>query len=882
MVSPPRLFLRFFRWFCHPRLRNSIEGDLIELHGERVQQSGKRKADLRFIIDVILLFRPGIIGPESNPSSINHLTMFESYFKTGWRNLIRQKMYSIIKIGGFAMGIAACFLISLLIMDELSYDRFYPNGDRIYRIIGVYNDDGGIEKGVHVQPPFASALEEDFPEVEKAGRYNNVDLFGAANAAIRRADRVENTYEENISYVDQNLLDILQFPMIMGNPKTALATPYSIVITKRKAEKYFPGEDPIGKSLIINDDIEHPYTIGGVLDDINSKSHLNFDFMLTLTEKEFWKGEQTDWCCSNYPTYVLLKTGTDVAAFEKKMSAKVIEKYLLPRWVANGRADAQELAKKVHVELQPVPDIHLHSQGIEDNLSHGDIRFVWMFGAVGLFVLVIACINFINLSTAKSANRAREVGLRKAVGSRRADLVSQFMIESLLYSLFSFVLGIMLASLLLPFFNALSGKTLLFPWQAWWLVPTIIVAAVLVGLVAGIYPSIYLSSFKPVAVLKGGVSRGSRNSSMRAALVVFQFTISIVLIVGTFVIYRQMQFILNKELGFNKDNVMVIQGTHMLGDKVQLFKDRLQELPQISKVSVGDYLPVQGTKRNGNPFFLEGRRKLDESVQGQFWRADADYLDVMEMQLIAGRNFNRDLESDKTAIIINERMAEELGLKDPIGARIDNGEIRTVIGVIKNFHFESLKMDIEPVAIALGNSPTIVSARLTTPANPDFIKKVTTLWKEMAPNQPIRYTFLNQSYARMYDDVRRMGQVFTSCAVFAIIVACLGLFGLSAFMAEQRSKEISIRLVLGASVNNILRLVMQNFVRLILIAFVIAAPIAWYVMQTWLEDYSYRIELTWDLFAIAGLLALVIALITIGYQSLRAALINPVENLKSE
>jgi putative ABC transport system permease protein len=882
MEQPPRIVHRFFRWFCHPKLMKYIEGDLMELYAERVDTIGKRKADIRFIIDVIFLFRPGIIGFQSNHSSINQLTMIQSYLKTGWRNLLRQKTYSIIKVGGFAMGIAACILIALLIRDELSYDSLYPNGDRIYRIVGVMDDNGHVEKGVHLQPPFASALLQDFPEIEKAGRYNNVELFGAANAAIRRADQLENTYEDNITYIDHELLTMLGFPFVSGEPKTALASPYSIVITRHKAEKYFPGEDPIGKQLIINDDKEHPYTVAGVLSDISGKSHLNFDFMLTLTGKEFWKDEQTDWCCSNYPTYIMLKEGTDAAALEKKLSAKVLEKYILPRLIKQGRPDAEELVSKLRLELQPISDVHLHSQGIHDGLSHGDIRFVWMFGAVGAFVLIIACINFINLSTAKSANRSREVGLRKVVGSRRMDLIGQFMVESILYSIISFLLGVMLASMLLPYFNEMAGKQLSFPWTAWWVTPLMIVASLLIGLVAGLYPSFYMSAFKPAQVLKGSISRGARSSSMRATLVVCQFTISIVLIVGTFVIYRQMEFILNKKLGFNKDNVLVIEGTHMLGDKVSLFKERLLELRQIKGVSVGDYLPVQGTKRNGNQFFVAGQEKTDKPVPGQFWRADEDYLSVMEMKLVAGRNFNREIESDKEAVIINEEMAKQLGIKNPVGARITNGEVRTVIGVVEDFHFESLKAKVEPVAIALGNSPTIVSARLNTDSASDVIKSVGAVWKEMAPNQPIRYTFLNQSYARMYDDVRRMGQVFTSCAAFAIIVACLGLFGLSAFITEQRSKEISIRLVLGASMKNILQLVMQNFVALVLLSFLIASPIAWYLMRAWLEDYSYRIEITWDMFAVAGIMCLLIAILTISYQSIRAALINPVRNLKSE
>lgn len=880
---PPRLFLRFFRWFCDPALVKYIEGDLVELYTERRNNYGKVRSDLQFIIDVLLLFRPGIIRPFTNYSRTNHIVMYRSYLTTGWRNLLKQRMYSVIKIGGFSLGIAACFLIALLIRDELTYDSFYPNADRAFRIVGSINDGGTIERGVHTQPPLASALLEDFPEIERTGRYNNVALFGAASAAIRRADQLENNYEDQITYFDQSLLEILQFPMIMGNPQKALSEPYTIVISKAKAQQYFSGEDPVGKSLIINDDKEHPYTITGVLDDISEKSHLRFDFLLTLTEKEFWPGEQTNWCCSNYPTYILVHEGTDVQALEKKIEKGVFEKYVRPRLEEQGRKDVAEFLSKLSLELQPVSQIHLYSADIDDGLSNGDIKFVWMFGAVATFVLIIACINFVNLSTAKSANRAKEVGLRKVVGSHRSDLIRQFMAESMLYSVFSFVVGVALASLLLPYFNSIAGKSLEFPWQEWWLVPVILTSALLVGLIAGIYPSVYLSSFRPAHVLKGTLSRGSKTSTMRAALVVFQFSTSIVLIVGTFMIYRQMQFILNTKVGFNKDNVLVVQGTHMLGDRIDIFKESLQQLPDVTNATIGDYLPVRGTKRNGNSFNVEGRQKLPVPVQGQFWHADENYLDVMGMKLIAGRNFNPDLESDKTAVIINQRMANALGLADPVGALISNGSQFTVIGVVEDFHFDSFKLNIEPLAINFGKSPGIVSARIASGTDPSkTLKSVMGLWKQLAPNQPIRYTFLDETYARMYEDVKRMGMVFTSCSVFAIIVACLGLFGLSAFMAEQRRKEISIRLVLGASLHNVLGLVMKNFFILILISIVIATPVAWYFMNQWLQDYVYKTEITWDVFIIAGIIALAIAGITIAYQSVRAALANPIDHLRSE
>jgi putative ABC transport system permease protein len=546
-------------------------------------------------------------------------------------------------------------------------------------------------------------------------------------------------------------------------------------------------------------------------------------------------------------------------------------------------SDANKIAQNMDYALQPVTDIYLKSDKIQDRLSHGDIRFVYIFGAIAAFVLVIACINFINLSTAKSANRAKEVGVRKVVGSLRSNLVNQFLAESMLFSFLSFVAGILLALLLLPYFNTLSAKSLTIPWMEWWLLPGIVVAALTIGLLAGLYPAIYLSAFKPIDVLKGKLSRGSKSSTLRSALVVFQFTTSIILIVGTFVIYRQMNYILDKKIGFDKDQVLLIQGANTLGDKVQTLKNELLRLPQVKYVSVSDYLPVKGTKRNGNGFWREGKTTEDSPVYGQMWRVDHDYLKTMGMKIVVGRDFSSQLASDSQAVIINQRMAHKLGLKNPIGERITNsGEVWPIIGVVEDFHFESLKDTIRPVCMALGKSPSVVSVKVNTSNIQQFMQLVDKVWKDISPNQPIRYSFLDESYARMYDDVQRTGRVFSSFAILAIIVACLGLYGLSSFMVEQRSKEIGIRLVLGASVKNILGLLTFNFVRLVLISFAIAVPIAWYMMHKWLEDFVYRTDIGPGIFVLAGLTALSIALITISYQSVRAALMKPVNNLRSE
>jgi putative ABC transport system permease protein len=884
MNKPPKLPLRFFRWYCHPQLLDHIEGDLMEVYQQRVNKLGKRKADVKFIIDVLLLFRPSIIKPTEGYKDLNNYGMIKSYLKIGWRSLVRQKMYSVIKIGGFALGVAACLLIALFIKDELSYDRHYS--PQIYRVLGVITDEGDVKKGLAFPAPMAAALKEDFAEVKEAGRYNGSELFGAGSSEVRPDGTVENAYDEGFVYFDQALLNMLELPFIYGSPTTALSQPGAIVITKRKADKYFPNLDPVGKLLIVNNRADKPYTIGGVIEDFKATSHIQFDFLIGTEGLEFWNGEQKNWGASNYATYIEVQKGVDVAALEAKISKGIIDKYLVPSMLKDGMPQAEIdkifKEKNAHLELQPLQKVHLYSNGIDDSLVHGDIRIVWLFGGIALFVLLIAVINFVNLSTAKSANRAKEIGLRKAVGSMRSNIVSQFLYESILFSLISFIIGIALAALLLPYFNFISSKSISMPWITFWFVPSIVALAVMVGLLAGIYPSLYLSAFKPIQVLKGNLTRGAKSSPLRSTLVVFQFTTSIVLIIGTVVIYRQMNFILNKKVGFDKEQVLLLQGTNTLGTQVVSFADELRALPQVVAVTTADYLPVRGSKRNGNSFWNEGREDIDPGLTSQFWRIDPYYLNTLGIKLAEGRNFNGELASDSSAIVINKKMAGKLG-GNVLGKRIYNyAGLWTVVGIVEDFHFESLREDIQPLGMVLGQETSVLAVKLKSGSMSESIALLTQVWKKFAPHQPIRYSFLDERYAAMYADVQRMGRIFTSFAILAIVVSCLGLFALSAFMIEQRAKEIGIRLVMGASLKNIFNLLTFDFIKLVVVSIVIAIPLAWYAMRQWLQDFAYRVDITWQVFAVAGLVAVLIAMLTISYQSVRAGLVNPVKSLRSE
>ena len=808
--------------------------------------------------------------------------MLNNNFTIALRQLRKQKMYAVIKIGGLALGITACFLISLYIRDELNYDRSYPDTGRIFRLTVEYNDNGKMGSGATWPFPAAQALMTDFPEVEKAGRYMPFAGFdGAGSNEIRRTDQLQNNYETGFTFADQGLLDILKIPMIAGDRSHALTEPNTMLISKRKADEYFPHQNPVGQSMVLGNDKNRTYTITGVMQDFPATSHIQYDFWLTLAGHPLFPGEQTTWGATNHFTYVLVKPGTNVAQLQGKLKL-LLTKYYVPLLKSQGDVTADSLVEKVRLLLQPISKVHLDAS-IDDGLQHGDIRFIWLFAAVAGFILLIACINFVNLSTAKSANRAKEIGLRKVIGSLRSGLVRQFLTESMLFSFLSFALAILLAVLLLPYFNRLADKSLTIPWTAWWLAPLLLGAAIVTGILAGLYPSLYLSAFKPIDVLKGQIARGAKNSLLRNGLVVFQFTTSVILIISTLVVYNQMHYILNQKMGFDKDQVVMIQGTNTLGAEVKDFKHELAGLPRVSSVSVSDYLPISGTKREGIEFWREGKMKEEAGIYAESWTVDEDYIRTMGMRLVAGRNFAPDMTSDSQAVIINQAMAKSLHLANPIGKRISAGSaVLNIIGVVQDFNFESMRNNIAPLCLHPGVSPSIISVKVNTADMKQTLADISNLWRRFAPAQPIRYTFLDESFRNMYADVQKMGDIFTSFAILAIMIACLGLFALSAFMAEQRNKEIGIRKVLGASVSGITLLMSGEFIFLVALAILIASPLAWWLMHTWLQDFAYRMTISWWIFAVAGAGAIVIALLTVASQAVKAALTNPVKSLRAE
>ena len=878
--APPHIALKFLRWFCREDYLDEVEGDLIEIFESQYEKSPSA-ARRKFVWTVIRHFRPEFIKVFNSIQRLNSLSMLLNYLKVSWRNLTNNRLYSSIKIGGFSTGIAACLLIALFVHKELAYDTHYQKHDRIFRVIRENTWNGDLARGAHHQHPFAAALAQDYPEVELAGRCNPSVGFGAGSNEVRRIDRTLSQHEESIAFADQSLLSILEADFVVGNPEKALVEPNTVVITESIAEKYFRDEDAINKVLILNNDESKQLRVTGVVRDFPITSHFRYQFLISLAEKEFYEGEASNWRNQNYLTYIRVHPEADAAALEQKLGG-MVEKYLLPASLENGVEDDIKWTRSTILTLQPVKDIYLNLNEIGDGLTHGDIRFIWLFAAVGLFILAIACMNFVNLSTAKSANRAKEVGLRKVIGSNRSHLIWQFLTESILLSAIAHVFGVILALISLPYFNELLGTELIIPESVGWPILILFGSILFTGVLAGIYPAFFLSSFTPIKVLKGKISTGAKNSVLRNALVVLQFTISTALIISSVVIYQQMDYILTKKLGFSKDQVLVLNGTHTMKDKVYTFKEELLQVPGVSSATISGYLPVDGTRRNNG-----GWRTRDmedhESISGQHWAVDADYLKTLDLEIVKGRDFSAQIASDSQAVIINESLAKALEISELNDDQIYNwlGEWN-VIGVVKDFHFESMKKKIRPLGLFIRPSRRIMAVKINGSEVKNTIASVSSVWEKFSPNQPIRYTFLDQQYANMYAYVKRIGSILTLFSALAILIACLGLFALSSFIIQQRGKEISIRMVLGASLRHIFHLLTSSFVGLILLAFVMASPLAWYFMDTWLQDFAYKISLNWTIFLLTGISVLIIAFLTVSYQSIRTATMNPVDNLKSE
>nr|WP_255552027.1 ABC transporter permease [Roseivirga sp. E12] len=880
-IAPPWIAKKLLLWFLKSELAEEVLGDLDEKFYKVLEEKGHRGARKIYWLQVMKYFRPFAIK-KTRLRLPKIATMQRHYLKISWRNLLRDKAFSSIKIGGFAVGIAACILISLYINHELSYDKHYQDQESIYRIANNYQSEEYSEMWTNLEGPFKPVLEGNIPEIDLVARVVLWRWGKVGENHIRPSNTLNNIYEGGFFYSDPELFEILEVPMVYGSQKEALNAPNSIAISKSKADKYFPNENPVGKQLILNDDTERAYTIGGVFEDFVSTSHLQGDFIMTLKDRKSGPGT-SGWCCTNYNFYVKLTPNASKTAIEQKLT-NVRDTYIMDKYREIGKNGLDDLQKHQSYYLQPVQDIYLNKQNIGDNMTHGSHDLVWIFGGVALTILLLACLNFINLSTAKSIKRAKEVGLRKVVGSQRSGLIVQHLTESSFYSLLSVVLGTLIAWGLMPLFNKISAEALVIPWTSWWFAPTLLSGALLIGFLSGIYPAFYLSKFNPIEVLKGKASSGASTSFFRNSMVVFQFTVTVILIIAAIVTQKQFQHFMNKSLGFEKEQVVNILGLNSLKENErEVFKEELERITAIQSTSLGDYLPVEGGRNTNFGFELVEKKGLEEGFEAARWMVDENYLETMGMELVSGRNFT-DQSLDETSIIINESMAHQFGLDDPIDTQVVDmfdGTYR-IIGVVKDFYFESLTSTVRPLAMVRGKGRETISIKLNSSNIEQTLAAVNSIWEGFKPNQPIRYSFMNQRFQRMYEDLIKAKTLLIIFSILSVTIACLGLFALSAYSVEQRIKEVSVRKVLGASAQMIFKLLAGDFIKLILISIAVAIPVGWLLMDELLGDMTNRISLSWTVFALASLMALVIAIITVSFESIKAALINPATRLRSE
>ncbi len=789
--------------------------------------------------------------------------MFKNYFKIAFRNLTRHKGYSFINISGLAIGMACCIMILLWVQDELNYDMFHENLEDIF-IAWTVNDMGDTKWRTAGTPPAVGpALKEDYPEVINSARLNN----GSLNVVLSYGD---NKYDEELQAADNALFSLFTIPFVMGDTKNALTDPHSIVMTESMAEKYFGSENPIGKLISINH--QYSFTVTGVLENYPHNTRFRHDFyvpLIFLEEFHSRKNYTRTWYNLSFRTYIQLNKGTQVENFGERIIDRI---------------NREQNGDDCELHIRPYSKLYLHWLG----QGNGRIDQVRMFSMIAVFVLLIACINFMNLTTARSGNRSKEIGMRKVAGAYKRDIIKQFFGESIIVSFISLLLALLIVLLLLPSFSDLTGKPLSLNLTGNPLLILIFIGiALLTGLTAGSYPALFMSSFKPVSTIKGALVSGRRGTVFRKALVILQFALSITLIIRTFVVYDQMNFIRDKNLGFDKEHLLYIRVNGALKEQSDTFKEELYKNPNILKASVTSHSPA-GVYWNGGGWNWEGKDPNIEPLVTYF-STDYDFAETFKVEMVKGEFYTKEKVSESSystgKMVINETFAKMIGKEDIIGSTISQGtRIVTIIGVMKDFNFKPLYNEIGPINIYL-NIPRrnrFVFLRLKGDNISETVSYIEDVYKQFNPEFPFTYRFLDDDYDMMYRTEERSGKIINSFAGFTIFISCLGLFGLASFMAEQKTKEIGIRKVLGASVPTIIRLLSKEFIILVSAANIIAWPAAYFYSQKWLEDFSYRISLGWYVFIISGLTALIIAVLTVSFQSAKAARANPSSSLKYE
>lgn len=810
--------------------------------------------------------------------------MFKNYLKIALRNLLKHKGYSLINILGLSIGITCTMLIMFWVQDEISYDTFHQNADTIYRIISY--QDHHQEKAAGTPAPLGPALQNELPEV---GSFTRI-ASPFPRLVVKAGDK--KFYETRFVFADPSLFDIFTFPFKLGDPKSALKNLQNIVISERMSVKYFGKENPIGKSLMLEGLYE--VIVSGVFYDCPQNSHIQFDFLSSFQNIIEEKILGVEWGDFNFNTYVMLRGPVAKGQVDQKITQ-----------VACAHNCPQVLNKKRKFGLQPMKDVHLDADtepsGIEVMSELGDQTHVIVFSLLAFLILCIACINFMNLSTARSAKRSKEVGMRKTLGATRFQLIQQFMGESFLMTVIAFILAIMAMGLLFPVFNTVTGKELGFGIGHISSILAVFVLTLLTGFIAGLYPAFYMSAFQPLVIMKQGLLKAagssqramgpSNHSIFRKGLVVSQFCISITLIIGTLIIYHQLQYIKNRDLGFETDHILLVPIRENFAAQFDRIKTRLLQDSNISAVSAQEWLQIRGPRNTGGlAFDWEENAGKDHNFMISHTRVDYDFIPTMGIRMVEGRNFSKEYTSDgDMAFVLNEEAIKMLGMKSPVGKKFRlHGKVGKIVGVMKNTYFSSLHRKIEPqvyhVLTNIRDSQTYgaMFVKLQGANISQGLSSIKKIWKEENPNSPFEFQFLNEAIDQRYKTDQRTGQLFTYFAALAIFVSCLGLLGLASFMAEQRTREIGIRKVLGATIPGIVSLLSKEFIAWVLIANLISWPVAYYLMNQWLEGFAYRIVISGWPFLISGFLALVITMLIVGYQAIKAARVNPVVSLKYE
>jgi putative ABC transport system permease protein len=796
--------------------------------------------------------------------------MLKNYLKITLRTLWKDKGFSFINVSGLAIGISTCILISLYVLDELSYDTFHKNARNIYRLTELLHLPKEVRPQAVTSPPMAHALQQNFPEVKKTVR------FTQSSRLLTYQDK--KFFDTQIWYADSSLFELFSFPMIKGEPQSALIDPYSIVLTEKAAKKYFGDSDPLGKAMSLSDTI--PLTVTGVVKDIPSNSHIQFDVLLSFSTIVATNNNQQNdnWFNNGYYTYALLEDGTDYKNLATRYGEHL--KKLM------GKA-TEESGLWYEFVFQPLSDIHLRSTAPYDMGPNGNIKYVYIFSIVAALVLLIACANYINLSTARAMNRAKELGIRKVIGAKRKQIVQQLLGESFLVTFISFVIGVAIVTAALPKFNTITNKSM----DARFLfTPAVISSALtiflLIVMLAGGYPAVLMASFSPIRTLTNYVRQGRESGLIRKGLVVFQFTMSIILIAGTIIIFRQMDFLQNKNLGLDKEQILQLRMRDNINPKYQLIKEEMSKVPSVIIATATNFSYGNGIS---NIAMLPEGAADNEITSEAVFGVDHNFIPTFKIELVAGRNFSKDIPTDEAdAFIVNESAVKHFNWGTPetaLGKKIDwgLGKKGKVIGVVKDFNYTSLHETIQPLIIhIIPNWFNLITLKVNADNIPETIEQLEEKWNALNLDSPFDYSFLDADFEKLYRAEQQTQSIVGFLASLAIFIACLGLFGLAAFMAEQRTKEIGVRKVLGADVLGIIALLSKDFLVLVGIAIVIALPISWFVSTKWLNSFAYRTDLTWWIFAIAGVIAILISLLTVSFQSVKAAMANPVNSLRNE